>query len=161
MGGWGPIFTHLQDSMASLVEPSLVWGMRGLGQPLNPSPATLRASAVIGIGLLYVLLSFIITSLRWLEGRCRASPGKLRAHYHYHYSFVGPFILEPCLPQMAQSSVVEPRSGKFMASVMYHCPSVRPPILITACSHGSKGHCRVSECRSLTEGYKIDEADMR
>ncbi|KAK9856447.1 hypothetical protein WJX84_002649, partial [Apatococcus fuscideae] len=75
MGGWGPVFTHLQDSMASLVEPSLVWTMRGLGRAQNPSPATLRASGYIGIGLLYLLLSLLLACLASLERRCRATPG--------------------------------------------------------------------------------------
>lgn len=77
MGGWGPVFTHLQDSMASLVEPSLVWTMRGLGRAQNPSPATLRASGYIGIGLLYLLLSLLLACLASLERRCRATPGAL------------------------------------------------------------------------------------
>ena len=75
MGGWGPVFGHLQDSMASLVEPSLVWTLRGLGRPQNPSPATLRAAGVMGIALLYLLLSLLLACLTRLEQHCRTSPG--------------------------------------------------------------------------------------
>ncbi|KAK9843301.1 hypothetical protein WJX74_010063 [Apatococcus lobatus] len=75
MGGWGPVFGHIQDSMASLVEPSLVWTLRGLGRPQNPSPATLRAAGVMGIALLYLLLSLLLACLARLEQHCRTSPG--------------------------------------------------------------------------------------
>ena len=75
MGGWGPIFGHLQDSMASLVEPSLVWSLRGLGRPQNPSPATLRAAGIIGVALLYLLLSLLLAALARLELHCLTSTG--------------------------------------------------------------------------------------
>ena len=75
MGGWGPIVGHLQDSMASLVEPSLVWSLRGLGRPQNPSPATLRAAGIIGVALLYLLLSLLLAALARLELYCLTSTG--------------------------------------------------------------------------------------